>query len=90
MGLWYQLYTTNNWDVTRKLLNRAEAAGCPVVAVTVDFPAGRNTETDQREACLRVAFAYLTSRRSVAAHRSSRATMARREWTPSFENTFSA
>ena len=49
-GLWYQLYTTNSWDVTTKLLNRAEAAGCPVVAVTVDLPNGRNTETDQRMA----------------------------------------
>jgi isopentenyl diphosphate isomerase/L-lactate dehydrogenase-like FMN-dependent dehydrogenase len=49
-GLWYQLYTTNNWDVTTKLLKRAEAAGCPVVAVTVDLPGGRNTETDQRMA----------------------------------------
>jgi len=49
-GLWYQLYTTNNWDITTKLLKRAEAAGCPVVAITVDLPAGRNTETDQRMA----------------------------------------
>jgi 4-hydroxymandelate oxidase len=49
-GLWYQLYTTNNFDVTTKLLKRAEAAGCPVVAVTVDLPGGRNTETDQRMA----------------------------------------
>ena len=49
-GLWYQLYTTNNWGITTKLLKRAEAAGCPVVAVTVDLPAGRNTETDQRMA----------------------------------------
>jgi 4-hydroxymandelate oxidase len=49
-GLWYQLYTTNNWDITTRLLKRAEAAGCPVVAVTVDLPAGRNTETDQRMA----------------------------------------
>jgi len=49
-GLWYQLYTTNNWDITAKLLKRAEAAGCPVVAITVDLPAGRNTETDQRMA----------------------------------------
>jgi 4-hydroxymandelate oxidase len=49
-GLWYQLYTTNIWDVTTKLLKRAEAAGCPVVAVTVDLPAGRNTLTDQRMA----------------------------------------
>src|SRR5262245_11514849 len=49
-GLWYQLYTTNNWNVTTKLLKRAEASGCPVVAVTVDLPAGRNTETDLRMA----------------------------------------
>ncbi|HKW03066.1 MAG TPA: alpha-hydroxy acid oxidase [Vicinamibacterales bacterium] len=49
-GLWYQLYTTNKWDITTKLLKRAEAAGCPVVAVTVDLPGGRNTETDQRMA----------------------------------------
>ena len=49
-GLWYQLYTTNSWDVTTKLLKRAESAGCPVVAVTVDLPNGRNTETDQRMA----------------------------------------
>ena len=47
-GLWYQLYTTSSWDVTTKLVKRAEAAGCPVVAVTVDLPAGRNTLTDQR------------------------------------------
>ncbi|HUG94136.1 MAG TPA: alpha-hydroxy acid oxidase, partial [Planctomycetaceae bacterium] len=33
---------------TRTMLKRAEAAGCPVVAVTVDTPAGRNTETQAR------------------------------------------
>ena len=49
-GLWYQLYTTSSWDITTKLLKRAETAGCPVVAVTVDLPAGRNTLTDQRMA----------------------------------------
>lgn len=38
---------------------------------------------------LRVACAYLTSRRSLAAHRSS-PPIARRECTPSFEKTFSA
>jgi len=47
-GLWYQLYTTNNFDNTAKMVKRAEAAGCPVVAVTVDLPGGRNTETDKR------------------------------------------
>jgi 4-hydroxymandelate oxidase len=46
--VWYQLYTTNQFEVTRKLVKRAESAGCPVVAVTVDTPAGRNTETASR------------------------------------------
>jgi isopentenyl diphosphate isomerase/L-lactate dehydrogenase-like FMN-dependent dehydrogenase len=46
--IWYQLYTTNSWDVTQKLVKRAEKAGCPVVAVTLDLPNGRNTETMSR------------------------------------------
>jgi isopentenyl diphosphate isomerase/L-lactate dehydrogenase-like FMN-dependent dehydrogenase len=46
--IWYQLYATDNFDVTTKLVKRAEGAGCPVVAVTVDLPAGRNTETATR------------------------------------------
>jgi 4-hydroxymandelate oxidase len=46
--LWYQLYTTDNFEVTTKLVKRAEAAGCLAVAVTVDLPAGRNTETMTR------------------------------------------
>ena len=45
---WYQLYPTSRWEVTEKLVKRAEAAGCPVVALTVDLPAGRNTETATR------------------------------------------
>jgi isopentenyl diphosphate isomerase/L-lactate dehydrogenase-like FMN-dependent dehydrogenase len=47
-GLWYQLYTTSSFDNTTKMVKRAQAAGCPVVAITVDLPNGRNTETDQR------------------------------------------
>jgi 4-hydroxymandelate oxidase len=46
--IWYQLYTTNNFDVTTALVKRAEAAGCTAVAVTVDTPAGRNTVTATR------------------------------------------
>ncbi len=46
--VWFQLYTTNRFEVTRKLLKRAQSAGCPVVAVTVDLPAGRNTVTAAR------------------------------------------
>ena len=46
--LWFQLYTTNRIEVTRQLVRRAERAGCSVVAVTVDLPAGRNTVTAAR------------------------------------------
>jgi 4-hydroxymandelate oxidase len=46
--VWFQLYTTSSFELTRKLVQRAEAAGCPAVAVTVDLPAGRNIETAQR------------------------------------------
>ena len=46
--IWYQLYPTDSWRVTQALMRRAEAAGCPVVVLTVDLPAGRNTETQAR------------------------------------------
>lgn len=46
--IWFQLYTTNDLDVAIRLAKRAEAAGCPAIAVTVDLPAGRNTETLSR------------------------------------------
>ena len=45
---WYQLYPTSRWEVTEKLVRRAEAAGCPVLALTVDTQAGRHTETAER------------------------------------------
>ena len=46
--VWYQLYTTNRFEATRALVKRAQSAGCPVVVVTVDLPAGRNTVTAAR------------------------------------------
>jgi isopentenyl diphosphate isomerase/L-lactate dehydrogenase-like FMN-dependent dehydrogenase len=46
--VWFQLYTTSSFDISAKLVKRAEAAGCPAVAVTVDLPAGRNIETALR------------------------------------------
>jgi isopentenyl diphosphate isomerase/L-lactate dehydrogenase-like FMN-dependent dehydrogenase len=46
--VWYQLYATSKWEVTEKLVKRAEAAGCPVLLWTVDVMAGRNTETEAR------------------------------------------
>jgi 4-hydroxymandelate oxidase len=45
---WYQLYVTSRFDFTERLVRRVEAAGCPVVAVTVDTQAGRITETFER------------------------------------------
>ncbi len=45
---WYQLYMPVKWEETEKLVKRAEAAGCPVLAWTIDTLAGRNTETGTR------------------------------------------
>ena len=46
--VWFQLYPTNEWSITQRLLTRAEAAGCPVVALTIDGQGGGNRETAQR------------------------------------------
>src|SRR6266851_2544850 len=43
--IWYQLSATNKWDVAKAFVTRAEKAGCPVVAVTIDRAGGRNQET---------------------------------------------
>src|ERR1700693_3953505 len=34
--VWYQLYAPSSWDACEKILRRVEAAGCSVVALTVD------------------------------------------------------
>jgi 4-hydroxymandelate oxidase len=43
--IWFQLYATNKFEVAVHHVKRAERAGCPVVAVTVDRSGGRNQET---------------------------------------------
>ena len=43
--IWFQLYPTNRRDYTVAMLQRAQAAGCTAVCLTIDLPAGRNTET---------------------------------------------
>ena len=48
--LWYQLYPTSRWDITERLLRRAEGAGCPVVLLTVDNPVGGNRHSLARGA----------------------------------------
>jgi len=43
--VWYQLYAPNSWDACEQILRRVEAAGCSVIALTVDNTTGRNSET---------------------------------------------
>lgn len=45
---WFQLYPTDDWNVTRGLTKRAEAAGCPVLVLTVDSQGGSLRETFAR------------------------------------------
>jgi isopentenyl diphosphate isomerase/L-lactate dehydrogenase-like FMN-dependent dehydrogenase len=43
--IWFQLYTPRLWPVTARKLREAEAAGCPVVVLTVDqIGLGRNRD----------------------------------------------
>ena len=46
--VWYQLYATSNWAVTEAVVNRVREAGCPVIVLTVDLPAGSNRLTLER------------------------------------------
>ena len=43
--VWYQLYAPNKWEACEQIVKRVEAAGCPVIALTVDNTTGRNSET---------------------------------------------
>jgi isopentenyl diphosphate isomerase/L-lactate dehydrogenase-like FMN-dependent dehydrogenase len=69
---WYQLYVTSRFDYTERLVRRVEAAGCPVMAITVDTQAGRITETFER-------LRRLDKRECVTCHGSTRADFYRRK-----------
>ena len=43
--IWYQLYPTDQWAVTQALVDRAKAAECPVLVLTVDLQGGTNRVT---------------------------------------------
>jgi isopentenyl diphosphate isomerase/L-lactate dehydrogenase-like FMN-dependent dehydrogenase len=43
--IWFQLYASPQWEVAQALIKKAEAAGCPVLVITIDRVAGRNQET---------------------------------------------
>jgi len=46
--VWFQLYT-QGWEITRSFVDRAEAAGCPVLVLTVDqLRPHQNSETQFR------------------------------------------
>lgn len=40
--VWYQLYPTDQWPMTKALVRRVEAADCPVLVLTVDLQGGSN------------------------------------------------
>jgi 4-hydroxymandelate oxidase len=46
--LWQQLYATDDWAVTERLVRRAQAAGCTAIVLTVDTRGARNNETLRR------------------------------------------
>jgi 4-hydroxymandelate oxidase len=43
--VWFQLYTTQRWEIAQALAKRAEAAGAPVIAVTLDVRSSAKWET---------------------------------------------
>jgi len=43
--VWQQFYAPASWEACEKILRRVEAAGCSVIALTVDNSTGRNSET---------------------------------------------
>lgn len=47
-GLWFQLYVYRDREVTRALVERARAAGCTALVVTVDAPVLGTRERDVR------------------------------------------
>jgi isopentenyl diphosphate isomerase/L-lactate dehydrogenase-like FMN-dependent dehydrogenase len=46
--VWFQLYTTQRWEIAQALAQRAEAAGAPVIAVTLDVRSQAKWETFAR------------------------------------------
>jgi isopentenyl diphosphate isomerase/L-lactate dehydrogenase-like FMN-dependent dehydrogenase len=46
--VWFQLYTTQRWEVAEALVKRAEAAGAPAIAVTLDVRSSAKWSTYAR------------------------------------------
>lgn len=45
---WFQLYVTKDREITKDLIARADAAGCPALVLTVDIAMRANRERDAR------------------------------------------
>jgi 4-hydroxymandelate oxidase len=43
--VWFQLYTTQRWEIAQALAKRAESAGAPAIAVTLDVRSSPKWET---------------------------------------------
>jgi (S)-2-hydroxy-acid oxidase len=43
--VWQQLYATDDWEVAKGVIRRAQAAGSTAIVLTVDSPGPRNNET---------------------------------------------
>jgi len=72
--VWFQLYTTERWEIAERLVKRAEAAGAPAIVLTVDvrafakwetFVRLRRTDTRECGSC-HGANAYLSSKPNFA------------------------
>src|ERR1700761_7502079 len=46
--VWFQLYTTQRWEVAEGLVNRSQAAGAPAIAVTLDVRSPATLPTSVR------------------------------------------
>jgi isopentenyl diphosphate isomerase/L-lactate dehydrogenase-like FMN-dependent dehydrogenase len=70
--VFFQLYPSEAWRVTERLVKRAESAGCPVLVLTVDLPIASNRETSRR-------FARLDTRPCATCHEDTFAAYVRRK-----------
>jgi 4-hydroxymandelate oxidase len=70
--VFYQLYPSEAWRVTERLVKRAEAAGSTALVLTVDLPIGTNRETSRR-------FARVDTRPCASCHEDSFAGYVRRK-----------
>jgi hypothetical protein len=81
--VWYQLYAPSSWPVCEKILRRVEAAGSPVIALTVDNTTGRNSETYLRVCAWMNSFQVVARLRSGAGARLCRRRMLPTVWSRS-------